>query len=880
MRLSKSFFRPVTLASALVLIFILSMGLATTVSASPVISISPNAGPENTWITVNGSGYTANVELYFVVVDTASGLGTPQGYYYANSSGSFAVSIQLLSFSGFLGGPWSIKVRDMATGVYSNLSYYTITIAPPTDTRVTHVPIHISANGEFTGGNGVNGGGTGTSTNPYIIENWAIDVNGENAGIYIHNTTSYFIIRNCLIENGDNIDNGIVLNTVTNGSIQYNVIENEMRSGVVLHMSSYDNITANTITAIDRTVEFVYSSHNVIFANTLLGTGNSSNNIWLVLASNYNLIANNTLHTTHDDLYSVWNITVGGGYYDWEGGTEIASGNNIITNNICGGAAGNIYIGPAAHTGNNTNTVTNNLCENGYGETSIFIRSEYTILTGNISRNNTSPGLWIDGQYDYPNTHNLVENNTFDNNTYGIKVSGTYTGYNTIYLNHIRNNTVANAYDSRTTDVWAVSGVGNYWGDWQTPDTALPYGVVDTPRAITGGSLQDSYPLVEGYLPAEVTPTLSINPSTGAVGTTVTFTGEGFTPSHTAYLPVIGSTGYIYNIAISIDATGAFSQTYVIHSYDNVYFHAIDSQTATQSNTVTFTKTGTPPQGIPTISINPSSGSNNALILVIGSGFTPNENVYMRFSNLPGIPYALLGVSDSVGSFNLYYRIPGAALVGELYFGAFDFGTSILSNVVAYNVTIQENVNSTVYITPTSGVVGQNVSVFGDNFSMTTTLYIYFDNVLIWNAVTGHLGSFVEQITIPSTTAGVHYISVYDPATHSFSENKLFTVLGGPPITTTTPPVENGTIDIIGLVAPLVGGDRTIAGIAIGSVGVMFFAIIGLGIIAGGRSKEYANLILLVFALLGIFVVTIAGFYPWWILISLLAIITFILAFK
>jgi hypothetical protein len=47
----------------------------------------------------------------------------------------------------------------------------------------------------------VNGGGDGCAGDPHIIENWAIDASSAR-GIYIR-TTKYFIIRNCLIENGD-----------------------------------------------------------------------------------------------------------------------------------------------------------------------------------------------------------------------------------------------------------------------------------------------------------------------------------------------------------------------------------------------------------------------------------------------------------------------------------------------------------------------------------------------------------------------------------------------------------------------------------------------------------------------------------------------------
>jgi hypothetical protein len=62
-------------------------------------------------------------------------------------------------------------------------------------------------------------------SDPYIIENWAIDASGAN-GIDIQNTTAYFIVRNCLIENSAaSTHGGIYTNNAANGTIENNVCE-------------------------------------------------------------------------------------------------------------------------------------------------------------------------------------------------------------------------------------------------------------------------------------------------------------------------------------------------------------------------------------------------------------------------------------------------------------------------------------------------------------------------------------------------------------------------------------------------------------------------------------------------------------------------------
>jgi len=68
---------------------------------------------------------------------------------------------------------------------------------------VARTPIRIDGNSQWTTANGVRSG-TGTQSNPYIIENWLIDMTGrsESAGIRVKgNSTVYGIIRNVKIMN-------------------------------------------------------------------------------------------------------------------------------------------------------------------------------------------------------------------------------------------------------------------------------------------------------------------------------------------------------------------------------------------------------------------------------------------------------------------------------------------------------------------------------------------------------------------------------------------------------------------------------------------------------------------------------------------------------
>ena len=77
-----------------------------------------------------------------------------------------------------------------------------------------HDPISINSDDDFTTENGVTGG-SGTENDPYIIEGWEIDTH-DYAAIGIYFTTSYFVVRNCLLKNATF---GISLQEIPVGSI-------------------------------------------------------------------------------------------------------------------------------------------------------------------------------------------------------------------------------------------------------------------------------------------------------------------------------------------------------------------------------------------------------------------------------------------------------------------------------------------------------------------------------------------------------------------------------------------------------------------------------------------------------------------------------------
>jgi parallel beta-helix repeat protein len=164
-------------------------------------------------------------------------------------------------------------------------------------------PISIQSDDQFTSANGVTGG-SGTQSDPYIIQSWSIDASSASSGngIEIQNTTAYFIVRNCLVENGgiqgfSNV--GIFLENVVNGIIENNTCGNNW-TGINLFESSNNTISGNTCESNSVGISLSGSSINTISGNTCESNGWG---IGLYSSSNYNTLTNNICSNNGYGIY-------------------------------------------------------------------------------------------------------------------------------------------------------------------------------------------------------------------------------------------------------------------------------------------------------------------------------------------------------------------------------------------------------------------------------------------------------------------------------------------------------------------------------------------------------------------------------------------------
>ena len=205
-----------------------------------------------------------------------------------------------------------------------------------------HSPITIDGNAGFTSANGVTGG-SGTSSDPYIIQGWDINASGigccnanGNAGLVIENTNASFIVRNVYVHQGLPVDEGIILHQVSNGTVE-NSVTSQDYFGIAVDSSINVTVTGNTVYSNNPYGIYLYqTSTSVVSGNNVYSNQNAG--IFL-FSSNNDLVNNNIVYnqvvigidtyTTEYDTFVANNVTNNG----WIGIRLLYSNYDLVYHN-------------------------------------------------------------------------------------------------------------------------------------------------------------------------------------------------------------------------------------------------------------------------------------------------------------------------------------------------------------------------------------------------------------------------------------------------------------------------------------------------------------------------------------------------------------------
>ncbi len=304
-----------------------------------------------------------------------------------------------------------------------------------------HAPIEISSDTEF---NAVSASGTGTISDPYILEGWQI-TSTDASGINIHDTTVHFIIRNCLITPGSdhyaititnvapgtatitNTTGGIFLQDASNSTVTHNFCNQQGRNGIDLQNSPNSTVAGNICSQNGVGGIYRYNSGSSSLINNNFNH-NGDCGVWLDGFSTHCLLVNNTCNGNYRGL-------------------EIkSSGHTRILNNTCND---NSQSGIWLWEGSSFSTIANNTCR----------KNRYGIQL-------TREGAWD------PSTDCLVKWNFLQENIeYGVHLpsgSANHVLHHNSFLNNGGGASSSQAFDAGSNNQWYDSSVneGNYWSDY------------------------------------------------------------------------------------------------------------------------------------------------------------------------------------------------------------------------------------------------------------------------------------------------------------------------------------------------------------------------------------------------------------------------------
>ena len=379
---------------------------------------------------------------------------------------------------------------------------------------LTGNPIHIDGNtGWVIASSQEWCSGSGTFTDPYVIENVTIDGQNSDSCIKIKNSDRHFRIENCTIYNSgiENWDAGIILENVSNGFLRNNNCSFNNRKGIIIK-NSHNNTVSKNIVSNNNEIGialYEYSNNNIISEN--IANNNSKYGI-LLIDSNNNIISKNTVNYSMDEsgvrLENSKNNIISGNNVNnnqWFGISLFYSENNTILGNT----VKNNYYGIHLHFSVNNSILKNTANNNSFG-IALYDNDESSVLKNTVHNNENfgirlqdSDNNKIMGNHVKKNKDdgiiltncdtNVISENTIEDNQIGLNISDKNSQNNHIYKNYFTGNKKQNAQDDGNNNNWNNTIIGNYWNDHTTLDVDNN-GIDDSPYVVSGSSI-DFFPI-------------------------------------------------------------------------------------------------------------------------------------------------------------------------------------------------------------------------------------------------------------------------------------------------------------------------------------------------------------------------------------------------
>jgi len=407
----------------------------------------------------------------------------------------------ILGFSTIL---FVVLVLQGASGISST---------PTAPAYASHAPILIASDADFTPANGVVSG-TGTPTDPFVIEGWEIDTAGGN-GIDVRDTRASFVVRNINAVKsavGPPYNFAAYLMNVTDAQLEYiNAMDGVQ--GFSIRNSDRVRLAHLNQSALDLTGVDVMASGNVSVSTSVVGANilayNATN---LTISSNHVMGPSSAIVVRYSRSVLIDSNVV-------DGANSLlrvnATHDVVISHNRI--VHGWMYVGPGP---TDNTTISDNDVRSGIEGIAAVTASNVTIVGNNVSSTARS-ALRLEGSSDAK-----VLLNRFTDSATGIFVR--WTRDVSVWHNDFAGNQAQGVVQDGLRIAWNDSypSGGNFWSDYAGVDDCggpnqdvcpAPDGIGDTPYAIDANN-SDRYPLIR-YLDNDTTPpSVSIGaPTEGSV---------------------------------------------------------------------------------------------------------------------------------------------------------------------------------------------------------------------------------------------------------------------------------------------------------------------------------------------------------------------------
>lgn len=250
-----------------------------------------------------------------------------------------------------------------------------------------------------------------------------------------------------------------------------------------------------------------------------------------------------------------------------------------------------------------------------------------------------------------------------------------------------------------------------------------------------------------------INPKLTMTPSSGAVGDTVTISGSGFGSQKALSFIVDDLYGLAINQgSVTTDASGNFSATFQILSLPKGQ-HLIK---ATDSDGKTGAAYLTINQKISQLS--PLTGKAGDQVGIMGTGFAANRQVTVSFNTQMVSTDPAVVTTNEYGVFTAYLTVPNIS-AGNITVTAND-GLNSATATFVLQLTIATNNPAT---NNEPAWVGMNLNITGSGFKASSPVNVSFNNgSSVATGTANAQGALNLSFAVPSLTSGTHKMKISD----------------------------------------------------------------------------------------------------------------------